>query len=55
MEVSPRVAAKPFGRKRSGKRKGAISKPYSDEPLIAVYAASQRGELEHLIECAPKV
>jgi integrase len=50
IEVSPCVAAKPFERKRSGKRAAGRSKPYSDEQLNAIYAASKGTELECLVD-----
>jgi integrase len=50
LEVSPCVAAKPFERKRSGKRAAGRSKPYSNEQLKAIYGASKGTELESLVD-----
>jgi integrase len=50
IEVSPCMAAKPFERKRSGKRAAGRSKPYSNDQLKAIYAASKGTELESLMD-----
>jgi integrase len=48
--VSPCEQAKPFERKKSGKRKAAKAKPYTDDQIKAIFAASKGTEVELLID-----
>jgi integrase len=50
LPVSPCEQARPFERKKSGKRKAARAKPYTDDQIRAIFTASQGTELEVLID-----
>lgn len=48
--VSPCEQAKPFERKNSGKRSAAKAKPYTDDQIRAIFAASKGTEVELLLD-----
>ena len=48
LPVSPCDQAKPFERKKSGKKKASKNKPYSDQQLRAIFSAIKGTELEIL-------
>jgi len=51
MPASPCEAARPFDRRRKGgKRKAGQSKPYKDEQLRAIFAASKGTQIEHFVD-----
>jgi integrase len=50
MTSSPCATAQPFERRRSGKRRVARSKPYTDDQIRSLYGAAKDTELELLID-----